>query len=117
MTGLPAALAFDLSLGRRGLGRLDEVRGRWLGGGGRIFARGGQLRLHLAQGGLEFGNFGRERIDLRLQPFAVGTRGSGFDSHAALFYDFPDRWQYSVNRHWPAAERRAELAVGAMLKR
>ncbi len=53
----------------------------------------------MSQGGLELGKGCRERIDLRLQPLAVSTRGSGFGSHAALFYAFSDQRHYPVNRH------------------
>jgi len=72
--GLAAARAAVLSRGRRRLGRLDEVRGRWFGGGRGVLAGGRELRLDLGQGGLESSDGRRQRLDLRLQPLAIGTR-------------------------------------------
>src|SRR5262249_50493524 len=97
--GLPAGSAGILSrrglrLGGRGDVRRRRVRGWWGG-----LAGGGQLRLGPGAGGAELGNGRRERLDTRLQPLAVDTRGSGFGPHAALFYAFSDKRHYPVNRY------------------
>ena len=85
MSGLAADLALLLALGRLRLGRLDEVRRGRLGGGRGVLAGGGQLPLQLRDGSLQVGYRRTQRIQLRLQPLAVGTGGGGFRSHLGLF--------------------------------
>src|SRR5271155_3469515 len=89
--------AFLLSRRWRGFGWLDNIgRGR-LGGSGRVFACSGQLRLQVSDGGLDLRHGRSERIDLRLQAFAVGTGSRGFSSHEVRFYDFQEQRLDSVN--------------------
>src|SRR4051794_25385843 len=56
MAGLPADATPVLALRRR-LGRLDDVGGRWLGGGRGVLARRGELLAELSDDLLEGGEF------------------------------------------------------------
>jgi hypothetical protein len=72
MAGLPADPASVLARRRWRLGRLDDVGGRGLGGGGGVLARRGELLADLGDDLLEGGEFGLQGIDSRLEPPAIG---------------------------------------------
>ena len=81
MTGLSADASFVLSLRWRGLGRLDEVGGGWLGGGGRVFASGGELLDQLVDDRLDCGQFRLQGINSRLKPKTVGAGSRVGETH------------------------------------
>src|SRR5918998_6272391 len=86
MAGLAADAAPVLSLRRRRLGWLDDVGGRWLGGGRGVLARGGELLPELGDDLLEGGEFRLRGIDSRLESSAIGAADRVTGSHGGLFY-------------------------------
>ena len=73
MTGLSAKATFGLSGGKRGRRRLDDIGRGWLGRGGRVLARGGELGLESGDGGLQRLDLKTLGVQLRLQAFPVRT--------------------------------------------
>ena len=76
VAGLPADPASVLALRRRRLGRLDDVGGRWLGGGRGVLACRGELLAQLGDDLLEGGEFRLQGIDSPLKPSAIGAADS-----------------------------------------
>jgi hypothetical protein len=98
MAGLPADAASVLALRRRRLGRLDDVGGRWLGGGRGVLARGGELLAELGDDLLEGGEFRLQGIDPRLESSAIGAVDRVTGSHGGLFYKPPNSRDYTGER-------------------
>jgi hypothetical protein len=87
MAGLAAAPAFAGAVGRRGLGRLNQIGGRRLGGGRGIFAGLRQLFLELDHRGLQGVEAGLQLVQLRSQALTARTGGRRLTVHAKGFYD------------------------------
>ena len=94
VSGLSTDAALVLALRRWRLGRLDDIRGRGLGGGRGVLPRCGELCLQLGEGNLEGLQLRLEGVQLRLQPLAIRARVCGSGSHSGLFYIPPDQRQY-----------------------
>src|SRR3954464_6908160 len=98
MAGLAADAAPVLSLRRRRLGRLDDVGGRWLGGGRGILARGGELLAEVGDDLLEGGDFRLHGIESRLESSAIGAADRVTGSHGGLFYKPRNSRDYTGER-------------------
>ena len=73
-------------LGGECLGRLDDVRGRRLGGGRGILAGRGQLLLEACHGGLQSLDLAVLGIDLHLQALTSRTGGGCLSCHALVLW-------------------------------
>src|SRR5207249_11322562 len=86
MAGLSADSALVLALRWGRLGRLDDVGGRGLGGGGGVLACCGELLAQLGDDRLEGDEFRLHGHHSCLEPSAIGAADRGLGSHGGLFY-------------------------------
>src|SRR3954471_17831794 len=99
MAGLAADAALVLALRWWRLGRLDDVGGRWLGGGRGVLAGRGELPAEWGDDLLEGGEFGSHRIDSRLESSAIGAADRVLGSHGARSYMPSNGGTTTVNGH------------------
>jgi hypothetical protein len=99
MAGLAADATPLLALWRRGLGRLDEIGGRGLGGGRGVLASHGELLGQLGDDLLEGGEFRLKRIDSRLESKAIRAGSRVRDTHGDRSYTPDSSGTTTVNGH------------------
>jgi hypothetical protein len=85
MARLATGFAFILSSSQRRLW-LDDVRGRWFGGSGRVFAGGGELLLQTSHGRLQLLELCTLLLELRSQLLAPGTGIRRCFCHARVLF-------------------------------
>src|SRR5262249_24925163 len=99
----------------RGLGRLDDVRGRGLGRRRGVLPRLGQLLLQVGEAGLQRLDLGALRVQLLLQALATGTGGSRCFGHARILS--PTRLSGSVPvNDYPSGSATSSLAATSRWK-
>ena len=104
MTRLAAAAPRGGRVGRGRLGRLDQIRGRRLGGGRRIFAGAGKLFLQLGNRGLQRLKLDTQQREFHSQAWALrtGSRGGAFHSEGILRTERRNSTTH-VNAYWKSS--------------
>ena len=99
VSGLATDLALILAIGRRRLGRLDDVRRRGLGRCRGILPRRGELLGQLGDDRFEGGEFRLQGINSRLETKTIGAGSRVRDTHGDRSYTLDRSETTPVNGH------------------